>query len=86
VSNDLDDLLTAPPRPGGKECATGWAIQHMTDDDADKVRAIIARGVNREKARELAAAFARRDLGWAGAESIIRHAKGLCRNCAERAA
>ena len=86
MSTDLDDLLTAPPRPGGKECATGWAIQHMTDDDADKVRAILARKVSRETARALADAFARRGLGPISAESIVRHANGGCRNCAERAA
>ena len=86
MSADLDDLLATPSRPGGKECATGWAIQRMTPGDAAKVRAILARKVSRETARRLADAFAARDLGPISAESIVRHANGGCRNCAERAA
>lgn len=86
MTSDLDALLATPTRPGGKECSTGWAIAQMTDEDAAKVRAILARGVNRETARRLADAFAARDLGPISAESIVRHANGGCRNCAERAA
>lgn len=86
MTTDLDALLATRPRPGGKECSTGWAIAQMTDEDAAKVRAILARGVNRETARRLADAFAARDLGPISAESIVRHANGGCRNCAERAA
>lgn len=86
MTSDLDSLLAAPARPGGKECSTGWAIQQMTPEDAAKVRAILARGINREQARALAAAFASRDLAVASPESIVRHANGICRVCAERAA
>jgi len=86
MTSDLDALLATPTRPGGKECSTGWAIAQMTDEDAAKVRAILARGVNRETARRLSDAFAARDLGPISAESIVRHANGGCRNCAERAA
>jgi len=86
MSTDLDDLLATPTRPSGKECATGWAVQRMTPEDAAKVRAILARPINRETARRLADAFAARDLGPISAESIVRHANGGCRNCAERAA
>ena len=86
MSTDLDDLLAIPTRPSGKECATGWAIRQMADTDAAKVRAILDRPINREVARRLADAFAARDLGPISAESIVRHATGGCRNCAERAA
>ncbi len=86
MSTDLDALLAAPTRPGGKECTTGWAIGQMTPEDAAKTRAILARKVSRETARRLADAFAARDLGRISAESIVRHANGGCRNCAERAA
>ena len=84
TTDDLDTILATPERPGGKECATGWSIQRMTPADAAKTRAIIERGVNRETARRLVAAFTRRDLPWPTVESIVRHAKGECRNCPER--
>lgn len=82
--DDLDTLLAVRPRPGGKECATGWAIGRLSPEEAEKVRAILSLPMNRERARDLAAALARRDLGYASVESIIRHAKGDCRKCAER--
>ncbi len=85
TTDDLDLLLAAPARPGGKECATGWCIQRLDPAEADKVRAILARGITREQARALVAAFTRRDLPWASMESVIRHANGGCRICAERA-
>ena len=60
-------------------------VAAVTTDDGETY-AIVDIAMRMLQPRELAAAFARRDLGWAGVESIIRHAKGGCRNCAERAA
>jgi hypothetical protein len=83
TTDDLDTILATPERPGGKECATGWSIARMTPEDAAKTRAILARGVTREQARALVAAFTRRDMPWASVESVVRHARGMC-TCAGR--
>ncbi len=81
--DDLDALLAAGPRPGAKECATGWALQRLDASEAEKFRQLMAYNV---PARDIAAAFARRGLGLVGISSISKHAGGGCRNCPDRAA
>ncbi len=81
--DDLDALLAPGPRPSGKECATGWALQRLDPTTAEKFRTAMAYNVNPD---DLAAAFASRGYPWATPMSIRRHAQGGCRICADRQA
>ncbi len=81
TDDDLDALLAIGPRPGAKECATGWALRRLDPATADKFRQLMANNV---PARDIAAAFDRRGLGWASDQSVTRHIAGDCRNCPDR--
>ena len=86
ADDDLDALLSLPERPNGRECATGWALQRIDADAAEKMRTIMARSIGKPEARALVAAFTRRGIDDIGELSILRHASGRCRNCADRSA
>lgn len=83
TDDDLDALLAVGPRPGAKECATGWALQRLDPDTAAKFRQLMDNNV---PGRDIAAAFERRGFPWATPQSVTRHAAGSCRNCPDRAA
>ncbi len=81
TDDDLDALLAEGPRPGAKECATGWALQQLPPETAAKFRALMANNI---RGAEIEAAFRRRGITCVGVTSITKHAGGGCRNCADK--
>ncbi len=81
TDDDLDALLAIGPRPGAKECATGWALQRLDAATADKFRQLF---LNNVRHKDIADAFERRGYPQATAQSVGRHIAGDCRNCPDK--
>ena len=75
-TDDLDEILASPARPGSKECHVCWALTRLDPATADKMRAILDR--RDIPAHRVRAAFASRVTPTPGLSPIRRHRDRGC--------
>ena len=77
-TDDIDELLAKPERPGAKECHVCWALSRVPAEDRPRLEAVLAR--RDIPSRRIMPLFAARLDGWApGDTTMQRHRDKACK-------